>query len=101
MPLVERAPSVFKDVGFLSISFFIGLVGYMIITVIWKYLLYGYSIGIIQGLSQDKTIVTFFLAYIIFMIVMPFIEVWFVKEIPAPILELGYLGAPAVKTGLR
>ena len=101
MPLVERAPSLFTEASFLPISFFLGVAGYMIVTIIWKYLLYGYSLGIIQGLSQDKAIVTFFLAYIVFLIIIPFIEVWFVKEIPAPILEFGYFGAPAVKTGLR
>lgn len=101
MPLIEKAPSVFIGLGFPAISFLVGVAGYMIVTIIWKYILYGYSLGIIQGLSQDKAIVTFFLAYIVFMIIIPFIEVWFVKGIPSPILELGYFGAPAVETGLR
>lgn len=101
-PLIGLMSGFGYGFGYLGLSFIIGIFGYLFVTIVWRYLLYGFSLGITHRISQGAVIVTFVIAFIIFFLIYPLIAMWFVQQVPMGVLEIGRFGTlAAVETGIR
>lgn len=88
--------------GFLNIFFMIGVLGYIVVTIFWRYLLYGFAIGVTHRIPEWSIVTSFILTFIAFFLIYPLIAIWFVKQVPTELLEIGRFGMlAAVETGIR
>jgi hypothetical protein len=73
------------------------LFGYILMTIIWKYLLYGFSIGTTYKISDAKIVVALILSFLVFFMVYPLITAALFTQVSTEIMRMGTFGLPSVQ----
>jgi hypothetical protein len=86
----------FTNMSYIMSMLMVPLLGYITMTIIWKYLLYGFSIGITYKLSDAKIVITLILSFLVFFMVYPLICALIFTWLPREVMEAGSFGLPSV-----